>query len=336
MKKAERIAVAGATGMVGKAFLNLLEEHFFPEANVDLLASKKSQGKKVSFRGKNLFIKNLEEFDFSDTDLALFSAGASVSAEFAPKAVSQGCVVVDNSSCFRYQETVPLIVPEVNGYLLENYDLPNIIANPNCSTIQMLVALKPIHDTFKIKRIDITTLQAVSGTGKKATEELLSQLSSYKGDNNFEEIIYPKQIANNVLPQCDEFEENRYTKEENKLLKETHKILDPNIQVTATCVRVPVMNGHSESIHIETEKPVDENDVVQLLHNSAGIKLHYGTDSMDYPTAATDADGDYLVHVGRLRKDLWSENRINLWVVADNLLKGAALNSLQIAKLLFK
>ena len=200
----------------------------------------------------------------------------------------------------------------------------------------MLVALKPIHDTFKIKRIDITTLQAVSGTGKKATEELLSQLSSYNGDNNFEEIIYPKQIANNVLPQCDVFEENRYTKEENKLLKETHKILDPNIQVTATCVRVPVMNGHSESIHIETEKPVDENDVVQLLHNSAGIKLHYGTDSMDYPTAATDADGDYLVHVGRLRKDLWSENRINLWVVADNLLKGAALNSLQIAKLLFK
>ena len=335
MRKAKRIAIAGATGMVGNAFMSLLEGDFFQDAEVDLLASKKSKGALMNFRDQELVVQDLAEYDFSNTDLALFSAGADVSAQFAPKAVSQGCVVVDNSSCFRYEDSVPLVVPEVNGDELLNYELPNIIANPNCSTIQMLVALKPIHDEFNIKRIDITTLQAVSGTGKNATEELLDQLSSYKGDNKFRPNVYPKQIANNALPQCDIFEENRYTKEENKLLKETHKILDSNIQVAATCVRVPVMNGHSESIHIQTEKPLTEKAVANALMKSEGIKLHYGTDSEDYPTAATDADGDNLVHVGRLRKDLWSENRINLWVVADNLLKGAALNSIQIAKTIF-
>ena len=335
MRKAKRIAIAGATGMVGNAFMSLLEGDFFQDAEVDLLASKKSKGALMNFRDQELVVQDLAEYDFSNTDLALFSAGADVSAQFAPKAVSQGCVVVDNSSCFRYEDSVPLVVPEVNGDELLNYELPNIIANPNCSTIQMLVALKPIHDEFNIKRIDITTLQAVSGTGKNATEELLDQLSSYKGDNKFQSNVYPKQIANNALPQCDIFEENRYTKEENKLLKETHKILDSNIQVAATCVRVPVMNGHSESIHIQTEKPLTEQAVANALKKSEGIKLHYGTDSDDYPTAATDADGDNLVHVGRLRKDLWSENRINLWVVADNLLKGAALNSIQIAQIIF-
>ena len=335
MRKAKRIAIAGATGMVGNAFMSLLEGDFFQDAEVDLLASKKSKGALMNFRDQELVVQDLAEYDFSNTDLALFSAGADVSAQFAPKAVSQGCVVVDNSSCFRYEDSVPLVVPEVNGDELLNYELPNIIANPNCSTIQMLVALKPIHDEFNIKRIDITTLQAVSGTGKNATEELLDQLSSYKGDNKFQLNVYPKQIANNALPQCDIFEENRYTKEENKLLKETHKILDSDIQVAATCVRVPVMNGHSESIHIQTEKPLTEKAVANALMKSEGIKLHYGTDSEDYPTAATDADGDNLVHVGRLRKDLWSENRINLWVVADNLLKGAALNSIQIAQIIF-
>jgi len=335
MRKAKRIAIAGATGMVGNAFMSLLEGDFFQDAEVDLLASKKSKGALMNFRDQELVVQDLAEYDFSNTDLALFSAGADVSAQFAPKAVSQGCVVVDNSSCFRYEDSVPLVVPEVNGDELLNYELPNIIANPNCSTIQMLVALKPIHDEFNIKRIDITTLQAVSGTGKNATEELLDQLSSYKGDNKFQLNVYPKQIANNALPQCDIFEENRYTKEENKLLKETHKILDSDIQVAATCVRVPVMNGHSESIHIQTEKPLTEQAVANALMKSEGIKLHYGTDSEDYPTAATDADGDNLVHVGRLRKDLWSENRINLWVVADNLLKGAALNSIQIAQIIF-
>ena len=335
MRKAKRIAIAGATGMVGNAFMSLLKEDFFPNAKVDLLASKKSKGILLNFRDQELMVQDLAEYDFSNTDLALFSAGADVSAQFAPKAVSQGCVVVDNSSCFRYEDSVPLVVPEVNGNELLNYKLPNIIANPNCSTIQMLVALKPIHDEFIINRIDITTLQAVSGTGKKAADELLNQLTSYKGGNKFQKNVYPKQIANNALPQCDIFEDNRYTKEENKLLKETHKILDSNIQVAATCVRVPVMNGHSESIHIQTEKPLTEQAVANALMKAEGIKLHYGTESEDYPTAATDADGDNLVHVGRLRKDLWSENRINLWVVADNLLKGAALNSIQIAQIIF-
>ena len=336
MIKAKRIAIAGATGMVGKTFLTLLEERFFPNAEIDLLASEKSEGKTVTLRGKEHVIQNLSKYDFSNTDLALFSAGASVSAEFAPKAVSQGCVVVDNSSCFRYEESIPLIVPEVNGDQLMNLDLPIIIANPNCSTIQMLVALKPIHDEFNIERIDITTLQAVSGTGKEATEELLDQLSTYKSQGKQESSVYPKQIANNALPQCDVFEENRYTKEENKLLKETHKILDSKIQVAATCVRVPVLNGHSESIHFKTEKPLSEDSVVKILKNAPGVKLHYGQGVEDYPTAATDADGDHLVHVGRLRKDLWTDNRMNIWVVADNLLKGAALNSIQIAELIFE
>ena len=336
MRKAKRIAVAGATGMVGQAFLNLLENKFYSGSEIDLLASQKSKGKKITFRGKDHYIQALDEYDFSQTDVSLFSAGASVSAEFGPKAVSQGCVVIDNSSCFRYEENIALIVPEVNGDNLLDYPLPGIIANPNCSTIQMLVALKPLHDEFNIQRIDITTLQAVSGTGKEATEELLEQLSVYNGNKEHQPSIYSKQIANNVLPHCDVFEENRYTKEENKLLKETHKILDPNIQVAATCVRVPVLNGHSESIHIQTEKPLSEESVVKLLQAAPGLRLHYGSGVEDYPTAATDADGDHLVHVGRLRKDLWSDNRMNLWVVADNLLKGAALNSIQIATLLFE
>ena len=335
MKKAKRIAVVGATGMVGQAFLNLLEDEFFTDANVDLLASQKSKGKKVCFRGEDQYIQALEEYDFSQTDLSLFSAGASVSSEFGPKAVSQGSVVVDNSSCFRYDDKIPLIIPEVNGNDLLDYSLPGIIANPNCSTIQMLVALKPLHDAFNIQRIDITTLQAVSGTGKEATEELLGQLSAYKGNKDLQSLVYPKQIANNVLPHCDVFEENSYTKEENKLLKETHKILDPNIQVAATCVRVPVLNGHSESLHIQTEKPLSEESAINILKEAPGLRLHHGSGEENYPTAASDADGDYLVHVGRLRRDLWSDNRLNLWVVADNLLKGAALNSVQIATLIF-
>ncbi len=333
--KAKKIAVAGATGMVGQAFLRLLENKFL-DAEIVLLASKNSKGKKVNFRKRDYVIEDLAEYDFSDTDLALFSAGASVSEVFAPKAVSQGCVVVDNSSCFRYQDNIPLIVPEVNGNKIQEYKLPGIIANPNCSTIQMLVALKPIHDEFIIKRIDVTTLQAVSGTGKEATEELINQLDAYDGAKGQSASIYPKQIANNVLPHCDIFEENRYTKEENKLLKETHKILDPAIQVAATCVRVPVLNGHSESVHLKTEKPLTEESVVEILRNAQGISLNYGSGIDDYPTAATDADGNGLVHVGRIRQDLWSDKRLNLWVVSDNLLKGAALNSIQIAELIFE
>tara|TARA_B100000214_G_scaffold118279_1_gene83508 strand:- start:5472 stop:6482 length:1011 start_codon:yes stop_codon:yes gene_type:complete len=335
MLKAKRIAVVGATGMVGQTFLNLLQNDFYPDAEIVLLASKKSAGKIIEFRKKEYEVQDLSSFDFSSTDLALFSAGSSVSSKYAPKAVSQGCVVVDNSSRFRYEDDIPLIVPEVNGHELNNFQIPNIIANPNCSTIQMLVALKPLHNAFQIKRIDITTLQAVSGTGKEATEELIGQLSSYNGNKVSVTSVYPKQIANNVLPHCGDFDENRYTEEENKILKETHKILDNKIEVTATCVRVPVLNGHSESLHLETKETISEEQAISVLQDAPGLKLHHGLEADDYPTATTDADGDNLVHVGRLRKDLWSNNRINLWIAADNLLKGAALNSLQIAELIF-
>tara|TARA_B100000131_G_scaffold87795_1_gene84662 strand:- start:774 stop:1784 length:1011 start_codon:yes stop_codon:yes gene_type:complete len=335
MNKARKIAIAGATGMVGQSFLKLLEQDFFQDSEISLLASSNSAGKEINFRGKNHKVEDLSKFNFSDTELALFSAGSSVASTYAPIAVSQGCVVVDNSSCFRYEDDIPLIVPEVNSKVLDDYELPGIIANPNCSTIQMLVALKPLHDEFIIERIDVTTFQAVSGTGKKATEELIDQIDVYEGKAKIKSSIYPKPIANNVLPHCDDFEENRYTKEENKLVRETHKILDPNIQVAATCVRVPVLNGHSESVHIKTKRPVSEDLALKLLQEAPGLSVKYGKSEEDYPTVFTDGDGSYLVQVGRVRKDLWDENRLNLWVVADNLLKGAALNSIQIASLLF-
>ena len=335
MNKARKIAIAGATGMVGQSFLKLLEQDFFQDSEISLLASSNSAGKEINFRGKNHKVEDLSKFNFSDTELALFSAGSSVASTYAPIAVSQGCVVVDNSSCFRYEDDIPLIVPEVNSKVLDDYELPGIIANPNCSTIQMLVALKPLHDEFIIERIDVTTFQAVSGTGKKATEELIDQIDAYEGNAKIKSSIYPKPIANNVLPHCDEFEDNRYTKEENKLVRETHKILDPNIHVAATCVRVPVLNGHSESVHIKTKRPVSEDLALKLLQEAPGLSVKYGKSEEDYPTAFTDGDGSYLVQVGRVRKDLWDENRLNLWVVADNLLKGAALNSIQIASLLF-
>ena len=335
MNKASKIAIVGATGMVGQSFLKLLEKVYFQDAEISLLASSNSAGKEINFRGKKHRVEDLSKFNFSEFDLALFSAGSSVASTYAPIAVSQGCVVVDNSSCFRYEDDIPLIVPEVNSKVLDNYELPGIIANPNCSTIQMLVALKPLHDEFVIERIDVTTLQAVSGTGKKATEELMHQIDAYEGNTEIKSSIYAKPIANNVLPHCDVFEENRYTKEENKLVKETHKILDPNIQVAATCVRVPVLNGHSESVHIKTKRPISEDLAVKLLKEAPGLSVNYGTSEEDYPAAFTDGDGSHLVQVGRVRKDLWDEQRLNLWVVADNLLKGAALNSIQIASLLF-
>ena len=335
MNKARKIAIAGATGMVGQSFLKLLEKDYFQDSEISLLASSNSAGKEIKFRGKNHKVEDLSKFNFSEFDLALFSAGSSVASTYAPIAVSQGCVVVDNSSCFRYEDDIPLIVPEVNSKVLDDYELPGIIANPNCSTIQMLVALKPLHDEFVIERIDVSTFQAVSGTGKKATEELMNQIDAYEGNTEIKSSIYAKPIANNVLPHCDVFEENRYTKEENKLVKETHKILDPNIQVAATCVRVPVLNGHSESVHIKTKRPISEDLAIKLLKEAPSLSIKYGKSEEDYPTALTDGDGSHLVHVGRVRKDLWDEKRLNLWVVADNLLKGAALNSIQIASLLF-
>jgi len=336
MKKANNIAVVGATGMVGQAFLKILEKDYFQESNINLLASSNSKGKEVVLRGQNHVVEDLAEFDFSNTDLALFSAGSSVSSVYAPKAVSQGCVVVDNSSCFRYHDDIPLVVPEVNAHVLDGYELPGIIANPNCSTIQMLVALKPIHDEFLIERIDVTTMQSVSGTGKEASEELTSQIDAFSKGIEINPSVYAKPIAFNALPHCGDFAENRYTEEENKLVIETHKILDSNIEVAATCVRVPVYNGHSESVHIKTAKPLTEESVVNALREAPGLSVKYGTAEEDYPTALTDGDGEALVQVGRIRKDLWSNDRVNIWVVADNLLKGAALNSIQIAELLFE
>jgi len=329
------IAIVGATGLVGSTLLELLEENFFQDSTIHLVASKKSAGKQLNFRSSLHEVSDLETFDFSKVQLALFSAGSNVSHLFAPKAVEAGCIVIDNSSEFRYQKDIPLIVPEVNLSRLDEFQFPGIIANPNCSTIQMLVALKPIHDAYKIKRIDVTTMQAVSGTGQAAVQELRDQQSAIL---NSEDVIissYPKQIANNVLPHCDDFQENRYTKEEMKMVWETKKILDENIDITPTCTRVPVFNGHSESLHIETERNILETEVVELLRNTSGVKVFYSERENDYPTPA-DADGEHSVLVGRIRNDLWSKTRLSLWVVGDNLLKGAALNSLQIAKELSK
>tara|TARA_Y100001970_G_scaffold121071_1_gene150129 strand:- start:12502 stop:13518 length:1017 start_codon:yes stop_codon:yes gene_type:complete len=337
MKKLESLAIVGATGLVGQTFLDLLNEGFFPGVNIYLVASKKSKGKEIQVRGKNHIVSSLEEFDFSSIDLAFFSAGATTAEIYAPKAVKQGCVVIDNSSFFRYKEDVPLIVPEVNASDLKKNSSGGLIANPNCSTIQMLTAIKPIHDEFIIERIDITTFQAVSGTGKEAEKELISQSSSKFTDVNLKlnVNVYKKPIAFNVIPECGEFQENRYTEEEMKLVWETKKIMDSSIQVNATCVRVPVINGHSESIHLKTKKDINLDKVLEILKNKEGLSVFYGKGPDDYPTPLTDSNGKNNVFVGRLRKDLWDENRLNLWVVADNLRKGAALNSFQIAKLLF-
>ena len=334
MKEAKNIAVVGATGLVGKTFLQLLESDHFLDSDIHLLASKKSEGKEVTFRNSNHIVGCLDNFDFSKVDLAFFSAGSETAKEYAPKAVEQGCFVVDNSSCFRKDKNIPLIVPEVNAEALLDYSMPGIVANPNCSTIQMLVALKPLHDLFNINRIDVTTFQAVSGTGKLAQEELQLQIKQELQEEKTYSNIYAKQIAFNALPHCGDFQENSYAFEEMKMVWETHRILDPNIEIAATCVRVPVMNGHSESVHIETTEQINIDTVKGCLNEAKGIKLADGEGSESYETAL-EIDGTDLVHVGRLRMDLWNTKRLNLWIVADNLRKGAALNSIQIAEILF-
>lgn len=337
MRKLNNLAIVGATGLVGQTFIHLINEGFFPGVNIHLVASNKSKGKEIQVRGEVHVVSSLEEFNFSSIDVAFFSAGTSTAEIYAPKAVNQGCVVIDNSSCFRYKEDVPLIVPEVNASDLNLGDFKGLVANPNCSTIQMLAALKPIHDEFIIKRIEITTFQAVSGTGKEAEEELISQSKSKLSDLDIElnSKVYKKPIAFNAIPQCDEFQDNRYTKEEMKLVWETKKILDSSIEVNPTCARVPVINGHSESIHLTTKKEINLDKVIQLLKETKGLSVFYGEGADDYPTALTDSDGKNNVMVGRLRKDLWNKNGLNLWVVADNLRKGAALNSFQIAEEIF-
>jgi aspartate-semialdehyde dehydrogenase len=327
------VAVVGATGAVGETMISILEERNFPVRNLYPLASSRSAGKTVMFNGKSVTVTDLAEFDFSRAQIGLFSAGGSISAEFAPKAAAAGCVVVDNTSHFRQDEAIPLIVPEVNIEALADYGRRNIIANPNCSTIQMLVALKPIYDAVGIERINVATYQAVSGTGKEAVEELAGQTARLLNGQDVECEVYPRQIAFNALPQIDVFQDNGYTREEMKMVWETRKIFDdPAIQVNPTCVRIPVFYGHSEAVHIETVDKITAAQARALLENAPGITVIDEHKDGGYPTAVGDAAGKDPVLVGRIREDISHPRGLNLWIVADNVRKGAALNSVQIAE----
>jgi aspartate-semialdehyde dehydrogenase len=327
------VAVAGATGAVGGAMLDVLQRLDFPVNTLLLLASERSVGKKLKFRNQEVPVRLLSKDAFKGVDIALFSAGAARSLEFAPAAAAAGAVVIDNSSAYRMEADIPLVVPEVNPHAIARYTNRGIIANPNCSTIQMLVALKPIHDKARIKRIVVSTYQAVSGTGAKAIAELEQQVKAYAAGEPLQKKVYPHQIAFNCLPQIDSFLDNGYTKEEMKMVNETRKIFeDPSIGVTATTVRVPVFYGHSESVNIETEKKISAAEVKALLANAPGVKVVDEPSLSIYPMAL-DCAGKFETLVGRIREDESIENGINLWVVADNILKGAALNAVQIAEI---
>jgi len=331
------VAIVGATGAVGETLLEVLEEREFPVDNLYLLASERSAGSTKKFKGKSIRIENLAEFDFSNVQIGLFSAGGSVSAEYAPIAAAAGCVVVDNTSHFRYDDDKPLVVPEVNPEAIADYKATNIIANPNCSTIQMLVALKPIHDAVGIERINVCTYQAVSGTGKDAMQELAGQTANLLNAKSIETKVYPKQIAFNALPQIDVFTENGYTKEEMKMVWETKKILgDESIVVNPTAVRVPVFYGHSEACHIETKSKMTSEQALELLSNAPGVVVIDEREDGSYPTAVGDAAGSDTVYVGRIREDISHPRGLNLWVVSDNVRKGAATNSVQIAECLIQ
>ncbi len=335
--KTYNVAVVGATGAVGEALISILEERNFPVGELFLLASERSAGTRLMFRGKPVTVQNLADLDFSKAQIGLFSAGGSVSAQYAEKAGKAGCVVIDNTSHFRYEDDIPLVVPEVNPERIADYRNRNIIANPNCSTIQMLVALKPIHDKVGIERINVATYQAVSGTGKLAIEELAKQTADLLNGRTAVTKVYPKQIAFNVLPQIDVFLENGYTKEEMKMSWETKKILgDDSVRVNATCVRVPVFYAHSEAVHIETRSPISVEEVRALLAKAPGVVLMDERKPGGYPTPVGDSAGKDAVLVGRIRSDISHPNGLNLWIVSDNVRKGAALNSVQIAEVLIK
>jgi aspartate-semialdehyde dehydrogenase len=313
--------------------ISILEERNFPVRNLYPLASSRSAGKTIMFNGSTVKVTDLAEFDFSQAQIGLFSAGGSISAEFAPKAAAAGCVVVDNTSHFRRDEDIPLIVPEVNIEALAGYTRRNIIANPNCSTIQMLVALKPIYDAVGIERINVATYQAVSGTGKEAIEELAGQTARLLNGQEPQCEVYPKQIAFNALPHIDTFQDNGYTREEMKMVWETQKIFgDPSIQVNPTCVRVPVFYGHSEALHIETVDKISAEEARALLQNAPGVTVMDERADGGYPTAVGDCAGQDPVFVGRIREDISHPRGLDLWVVSDNVRKGAALNSVQIAE----
>jgi aspartate-semialdehyde dehydrogenase len=329
------IAVVGATGAVGETMIDILESRDFPVDQLFPLASSRSAGKSVQFKGRRHTVQDLSTFDFSQTPIALFSAGGSVSAEYAPIAAQQGCVVIDNTSHFRREEDIPLVIPEVNPDAMAQFRPRNIIANPNCSTIGMLMALKPIYDAVGIDRINVATYQAVSGTGKEAIEELAGQTARLLNGKDAAAKVYPRQIAFNVIPHIDNFQDNGYTREEMKMVWETQKILgDQSIRVNPTCVRVPVFYGHAEAVHIETREPLSVPDARALLNAAKGIEVVDAHEPGGYPTPVSEAAGNDPVYVGRIRADISHPRGLNLWVVADNVRKGAALNSVQIAEVL--
>ena len=333
MSKSYDVVVVGVTGAVGEVMLSVLEQRRFPVRNLYALASSRSAGKTVMFKGKAVQVTDLAEFDFSQAQIGLFSAGGSISADYSPKAAAAGCVVVDNTSHFRRDEDIPLIVPEVNPEALAGYTRRNIIANPNCSTIGMLVALKPLYDAVGIERINVATYQAVSGSGKEAIEELAAQSAKLLNGQEAPCEVYPKQIAFNVLPHIDTFQDNGYTREEMKMVWETQKILgDSNIRVNPTCVRVPVFFGHSEAVHIETVDKITAEQARALLRAAPGVTVLDERADGGYPTAVSEAAGADPVFVGRIREDISHPRGLDLWVVSDNVRKGAALNSVQIAE----
>jgi aspartate-semialdehyde dehydrogenase len=329
-----RVVVVGATGNVGKEMLNILAEREFPVDEIAALASRKSLGTEVSFGDRTLRTQDLDTFDFTGWDIALFAIGSDATKVYAPKAASQGCVVIDNSSLYRYDPEIPLIVPEVNGDDVVRYKNKNIIANPNCSTAQMVVALKPLHDRARIKRVVVATYQSVSGTGKEAMDELWNQTKGmYVPGQEVAPKVYPKQIAFNVIPHIDVFLDSGETKEEWKMVAETKKILDPRIKVTATCVRVPVFVGHSEAINIEFEDFLDWEEATDILREAPGVLVVDKREAGGYITPI-ECVGEYATYISRIRQDSTIENGLNLWCVSDNLRKGAALNAVQIAEIL--
>ena len=328
----QHVAIAGATGAVGTEFLKLLEARDFPMKSLRLLASSRSAGSKLKFRGENLEVEELTPKSFKGIDIAFFSAGGSRSKEFAPHAVDSGAVVIDNSSAFRMDEKVPLVVPEINSK--QAFEHQGLIANPNCSTIQMVVALNPIHRAANIQRVVVSTYQAVSGAGASAMEELKQQLRAWANDEPMKQEVFPTQIAFNLFPHIDVFQDNGYTKEEMKMVHETRKIMNaPNMQISATCVRVPVLRAHSEAVWVETEKPLSESEARELFEKEPGIVVQDERESGGYPTPwhITETQETY---VGRIRKDISHPNGLTFWVVADQLYKGAALNAIQIAEVL--
>jgi aspartate-semialdehyde dehydrogenase len=325
-------AIIGASGNVGRKTIEILEKSKISFKDLYLVASKKSAGRKIKFRKKEIEIENLENYDFSKAQITIFAAGSDIAKEWAPKAANK-TIVIDNSSFFRMQKNIPLVVPEVNPEALDKHE--NIIANPNCSTMQMVLALKPLHDEYKIKRVIVSTYQAVSGAGKEAMDELFDQTKNFLNKKNIISKNFTKQIAFNLIPHIDVFDKDGYTKEELKMTNETKKILDEKIEVTATCVRVPVRTGHSESINIEFEESYDLENIIKILNNAPGCKVVDGRKDGEYITPL-EAENDYMTYISRIRKDNTNPKAINIWVVSDNLLKGAALNTVQIAECLMK